>query len=303
MKNISLVVLAAGMGSRFGGLKQLSGVGPHGETLLEYGVHDACRAGFQKVIFVIQENFEAEFRDVLVSRLAGAIDVVCVRQDMADLPDGRSRPANRIKPWGTGHALLAARSEIEGPFAVINGDDFYGNTSYHHMAEFLGQGERDEGGLRLGLIGYLLKNTLSSEGSVSRGVCEVDDRDYLVSLKEHRDLCWNDTGTAVHSGEQGIELSGEELVSLNLFGLQAGFMDELELGFDEFLAGNGSSLDAEFFLPDTVSRVVRDGKATLRVIATDETWFGMTYAEERENVESAIRERILKGIYPEKLWS
>ncbi len=303
MNNVSLVVLAAGMGNRFGGLKQLTGVGPNGETLLEYGVYDAFQSGVRKVIFIVRRSFETEFRQVVVNRFADYMEVECVYQEINDLPSSFFPPSERKRPWGTGHALLSARDALDGPFIVINGDDFYGRSAYAEIVDFLRGDVSDENGLRLALGGYRLRNTLSQHGTVSRGICEVDGRTYLHSLTEHRKLRWNKTGDAVHSEEQGIDLSGEELVSLNLFGLQHQILAHLESDFCEFLSLNNKSLDAEFFLPEVVSRLVSNGEATLRVLPTDEHWFGMTYAEETEKVRQAISERIKKGIYPERLWS
>jgi hypothetical protein len=300
--NISLVVLAAGMGNRFGGLKQLTAVGPNGETLLEYGVHDAWRAGVQKIVFVIRRSFESEFMKLVVSRFPSELEVVCVFQDMKDLPCERIPPEGRTKPWGTGHAVLAARHELSGPFIVINGDDFYGSTAFQDLVGFLDGDSCDVNGMRFALGGYRLKNTLSGHGSVSRGVCEVDDRGFLKSLKEHRELSWNSSGTSVHSTEEGIDFTGEELVSLNLFALQAKLLQALYENFENFLSSNEGDLNAEFFLPEMVGRLILDGEATLRVLPTEESWFGMTYAEEQTTAETAILERIRAGIYPNRLW-
>ena len=300
--NISLVVLAAGMGNRFGGLKQLTGIGPNGETLLEYGVYDAWRAGVQKIIFVIRRSFEAEFRELVVSRFPSGLEVVCVYQDMEDLPCERIPPEGRTKPWGTGHAVLAARHELSGPFIVINGDDFYGASAFQDLVGFLDGDTCDANGMRFALGGYRLKNTLSGHGSVSRGVCEVDESGFLKSLKEHQELSWNTSGTFVHSTKEGIDFTGEELVSLNLFALQAKLLQALHENFKNFLSSNEGDLDAEFFLPEMVGRLILDGEATLRVLPTEESWFGMTYAEERTTAETAILERIRGDIYPNKLW-
>ena len=303
MKEITLVVLAAWMGNRFGGLKQMTGVGPHGETLLEYGVWDAFRAGARKVVFVIRKSFEAEFQEAVVDRFPNELEVVCVFQDLEDLPGAHVPPEARIRPWGTGHALLAARLEVDGPFIVINGDDFYGSSAFADLVEFLRQGSHDvDGRLRLALGGYRLRNTLSKHGTVSRGICQVDDAGFLASLTEHRRLGWNEQASAVHCQESNIDFTGEELVSLNLFGLQHGLMSELSSGFEDFLTRNVASQDAEFFLPEMVSRMVKAERATLHVLPTEEHWFGMTYAEETDKVRQAIQERVREGLYPEKLW-
>ena len=298
----TLVVLAAGMGNRFGGLKQLTGVGPNGETLLEYGVYDAWRAGVKKVVFVIRESFAKEFQDKVISRFADKLECVSVFQDLQDVPAPFKVPEGREKPWGTGHALLTAKKEINGPFIVINGDDFYGAAAYQQIFDFLNQGETDAKGLRYGLVGYALKRTLSDHGTVSRGICDVDAEGYLKSLTEHTKLAWNKNGTAVDSQETGVEFPGEKLVSLNLFGLQSGLLPYLESEFANFLEQNSNNPKAEFFLPEVVSRHVHANQATLQVIPTEETWFGMTYAEDRQAVESAIQHKITQGIYPPKLW-
>ena len=300
--NSTLVVLAAGMGNRFGGLKQLTGVGPNGETLLEYGVYDAWKAGVQKVVFVIRKSFEQEFREKVVCRFDKHIESVCVYQNLADLPSGYTVPEGREKPWGTGHALLTAKAEVDGPFIVINGDDFYGSNAYCQLAEFLNAGDKDEKGLRYGLVGYALKRTLSEHGTVSRGICEVNPDGYLESLTEHTKLVWNSSGTFVDSKEAGTQFPGEKLVSLNLFGLQKGLFPYLESEFEKFLSANSSNLKSEFFLPEVVSRHVHSNQATLKVIPTEETWFGMTYSEDRDAVQEAIKEKIAKGVYPDQLW-
>ncbi|MBT4225729.1 MAG: NTP transferase domain-containing protein [Opitutae bacterium] len=300
--NISLVVLAAGMGNRFGGLKQLTGIGPNGETLLEYGVYDAWRAGVKKVIFVIRRSFELEFRKLVISRFPSKLKVVCVYQDLEDLPCERISPKGRTKPWGTGHAVLAARHELSGPFIVINGDDFYGASAFQDLVGFLKNDTSGFNGMRFALGGYRLRNTLSGHGSVSRGICEVDEQGFLKSLKEHQELSWNISETFVHSRKHGIQFTGEELVSLNLFALQSELLQALNDNFEDFLSANEGDLNAEFFLPEVISRLILDGDATLRVLPTEESWFGMTYAEERTAVEAAILERIDEGVYPNKLW-
>lgn len=298
----TLVVLAAGMGNRFGGLKQLAGVGVGGETLLEYGVFDAIRAGVGKVVFVIREDFAKDFGEQVVARFQDKVEAVCVYQSLDGLPDGYSVPLGREKPWGTGHALLAAKDEVRGACVVINGDDFYGATAYRDLVSYLKPGERDDRGLRYGMVGYELKRTLSNHGSVSRGICEVDGEGYLVSLSEHTQLSWNEAYTEVVSANTGTSLAGDVPVSLNLFGLQPGFFPYLETEFLHFLDDHPSDPKAEFFLPEVVSRHVKSGGGTLRVIPTQESWFGMTYAEDRDAVTKAIRERVRDGLYPESLW-
>ena len=300
--NCTLVVLAAGMGNRFGGLKQLTGVSPNGETLLEYGVYDAWKAGINKAVFVIRESFEQEFREKVVSRFQNKVECVCVYQQLTDLPEGFTVPEGREKPWGTGHALLQAKDEVEGPFVVINGDDFYGTGAYQQLADFIREGTSDEKGLRYGLVGYALKRTLSENGTVSRGICDVDPQSNLEKLTEHTKLSWNADQSAVNSLEAGVEFSSEKLVSLNLFGLQAELFPYLESEFEKFLNTNALNLKVEFFLPEVVSRHVHAKEASLKVIPTEETWFGMTYSEDRVAVEEAIQEKIKKGLYPPSLW-
>ena len=302
MMNCTLVVLAAGMGNRFGGLKQLTGVGPNGETLLEYGVYDAWRAGVKKVVFVIRESFAEEFQDKVISRFADKLECVSVYQDLHDVSEPFQVPEGREKPWGTGHALLAARNEINGPFIVINGDDFYGAEAYKQLFTFLDHRESDDKGLRYGLVGYALKRTLSDHGTVSRGICEVDAKGYLQSLTEHTKLAWNPSGTAVDSQEAGVDFPGEKLVSLNLFGLQAGLLPYLKSEFINFLQQNSQNPKSEFFLPEVISRHVHAHQATLQVIPTEETWFGMTYSEDQDAVQAAILEKTASGIYPQQLW-
>lgn len=298
----TLVVLAAGMGNRFGGLKQLAGVGPKGETLLEYGVFEAVRAGVNKVVFVIREDFAGEFQQQVVSCFENKVEAVCVYQSLDGLPTGYSVPAAREKPWGTGHALLTAMPEVRGATVVINGDDFYGASAYKDLVHYLTSSDKDDKGWRYAMVGYELQRTLSRHGTVSRGICDVDLDGYLVSLTEHTKLSWNEAGTEVDSANANASFPGDTLVSLNLFGLQSGFFPYLESEFQNFLDANPGDPKAEFFLPEVVSRHVNAGEATLRVLPTKESWFGMTYAEDREAVTKEIQQRTIAGVYPEGLW-
>lgn len=286
----TLLVLAAGMGSRYGGLKQVDPVGPSGETVLDYGVYDAIRAGFSRVVFVIRREFEAEFRTKVTAKYSGRIAIDFAFQSTGDLPVGFSAPAGREKPWGTGHAVWCARAALKGPFAVINADDFYGADSYSRLAVFLA----GAAGSRFAIVGFRLANTLSENGTVSRGVCQVGDG-RLLSITEERAIAASEVGP-------GRRFSGDEVTSMNFWGFTPAFVDGLEAGLRAFLAANGSDPNAEFYLPAAVSGLVASGAATVDVIPGSSTWFGITYREDRPRVAAAIRALVDKGAYPATLF-
>jgi len=299
----TLLVLAAGMGKRYGGLKQLDGVGPAGETLLEYSIFDAWRAGFDNVIVVIRPDFEDDFREQVGSRLSGRLEVRVVHQEINSLPNGYKVPPHRTKPWGTGHAVLVARDLIDGPFGVINADDFYGPETFTALAGFLGATGESESP-KFCLAGFRLDNTLSDFGSVSRGICTIDDLGRLNGIVERtriekspRGPCWFD-----ESG-QGHPLGEEVLVSMNIFGFTPALFGLLGEQFKRFLGKNGGDSAAEFYLPQAVDEMISNGQAQVEVLPTEETWLGITYAEEKKVVQAGIRNKIQAGQYPECLWS
>lgn len=294
----TLLVLAAGMGSRYGGLKQLDQMGPGGETVLDYSVYDAIRACFDHVVFVIQRGFSDAFREGVGSRFEDRIRVDYAYQELTDLPEGFSCPVGRKKPWGTTHAIRAARHLVEGNFAVINADDFYGRDAYEQAACRLNEMDRDEGGL----VAYPLRNTLSKNGSVNRGVCEVSSEDYLVSVEEH-------TGIETKGGKlcginmegRRVELNGEQLVSMNLWLFPEGFFELLEGEFVRFLQQRMNEEGAESYIPTVVDALIREGTLRFRVVQTSATWFGVTYPDDKAFVESSIARLLDAGEYPREL--
>ncbi len=298
MSHLTLLVLAAGMGSRYGGLKQLDPMGPSGETLLDYSVFDAIQAGFTKVVFVIRKDFESEFRERVGARYVGRVEVDYVFQDLTDLPAGFSMPEGREKPWGTAHAIWAAREAIHEPFLAINADDFYGTHSYRLLATHLASAKDGE----FAMGGYKLRNTLSEHGSVSRGICQVTEKDELVSVQEHTKLEKRGDG-AVDVNETETSFTGEEPVSLNFWGFTPSVFGSLEHNFEAFLAAEGSALKSEFYIPSAVAAIVTSGKASVKVLRTDATWFGVTYREDKPGVVERLAQFVSEGKYPSPLWS
>jgi len=303
MKTPALVIMAAGIGSRYGGLKQLDAVGPSGEIIIDYSVHDALRAGFGKVVFVIRRDFEAAFREKVGKQVEKRIDTAYVFQSLDRLPDGFTLPPGRRKPWGTGQAVQICREEIDGPFAVINSDDFYGFSSFAGLADYLsGASDRDGVGDYC-MMGFILKNTLSDFGTVSRGFCRVSREGYLEDI--HERLKIKKTGEKVSYTENGsdwIEEDSESIVSMNMWGFTAGIFPELETGFSTFLREKIEIPKSEYLLPEVVGGLVREKRATVKVLPTDEKWFGVTYPEDKSYVRAAIRRLVDEGGYPRKLW-
>ena len=294
----SLVVLAAGMGSRYGGLKQMDPVGPGGEFILDYTVYDALQAGFDRVVFVIRRDIEAEFREIVGRRIEPHMKVVYVCQDLDDLPGGHALPAGRSKPWGTGQAILAARDVVNGPFAVANADDYYGRDALRVLGGFLTETEEDA--RAYAMVGYRLDRTLSAHGSVSRGVCTVNPVSLLQGITEH---------TAIRRESDGLirsefgELSPETIVSMALYGFKPSFMGHLTRAFDTFLTARGSEERSEFFTPAVLDDLLQAGKATGKVLSTSSSWFGVTNAEDRPGVVSMLADMAGAGLYPKGLWS
>ncbi len=295
MKEKTLVLLAAGMGSRYGGLKQLDALGPNGETLMDYSVFDAVRAGFSRIVFIIRRDIESEFRRVVGSRYEGAADVQYAFQSPDDLPGGFTVPEGRSKPWGTGQAVYAARSLINGPFAVINADDFYGADGYVKLAEALDNGGKND----FCMCGFYLKNTLSENGSVSRGVCEVNPDGTLKTVVEHTRIERRD-GRIVSILPDGktVEFTGNEIVSMNMWGFQASLFPALEKQFCEFLSEHGRELKSEFYIPFVADRMVQRKEASVRVLISEDAWFGVTYQEDRAFVQKNLAQMSQTGKYP-----
>lgn len=291
----TLLILAAGMGSRYGGLKQMDGIGPNGETIMDYSIYDAIQAGFGKVVFVIQEHFAEEFKQQLVSRLEGKIETELVFQNTNDLPDGFSIPKERVKAWGTGHAVWSARNTITEPFAVVNADDFYGRSAYQMIADFFTKENND-----LAMVAYPLRQTLSSEGGVSRGICSVDKEGYLQKVVEHTDIVLRNEKVLSLTAQQ--ELNPESLVSMNAWALRPSIFKNLEEDFVNFLEAHLQSEKTEFFLPSVLSKSIEDGFNKLKVIQSKDDWFGVTYKEDKANAQSQLIAYIQQGKYPQKLW-
>ncbi len=297
----TLLVLAAGMATRYGSLKQLEGFGPNGETIIDYSVHDALKAGFSKIVFVIRESIEKEFRAAMAKRLPGAIQVDFVTQELHLLPAGFEVPENRTKPWGTGHAVWVAASKIQESFAVINGDDFYGGTSFQLVADFL-RNESNEA--VYGLVGFRLENTLSAHGAVSRGICKLDAQGNLQTLTELTHIERTDQGiVAQNTGAAAIPLEGDELVSMNLMAFKPAVFPSFEQEFIKFLEYQRHEPKAEFYLPAVVDAVIRSGQAKVKVLETPEKWFGVTYPEDKAVTTESIYHLIAAGLYPHALWA
>jgi len=292
----TLLVLAAGMGSRYGGLKQIDPVGPSGETVLDYAVFDAARAGFGRVVFVIRRDFEEIFRAKIGSRYAGRIAVDYVFQSLDALPVNFAPSAGREKPWGTGHAVWCAREAVRGNFAVINADDFYGADSFAQLATFLSAHRKSEiENRKFAMVGFQLANTLSEHGAVSRGVCAAGADGSLSFIVEQTGITPAEVGPAK-------KFSGRELVSMNCWGFTPALFAGLGAQFAEFLAARGGDAKAEFYLPAAVSTMIAGGQATVQVLPTTSAWFGVTYLEDKPRVSAAIAELVRRGVYPEKLF-
>ena len=294
----TLVILAAGLGSRYGSLKQIDSIGPHGERIIDYSVYDAIRAGFKKIVYVIRKSFENEFNEIIRNSIPSTINTSLAFQEN-DIPD--SLNVEREKPWGTGHAVISADSEIDGPFAVINADDFYGAESYRQAYNFMNQ-NRDS--TKSGLIGYQLENTLSEFGFVSRGICEVDDRNYITSIVE-RTRIRKTNNLIIFKNENDIDqpLNGNETVSMNMFIFEKSVIPLLKKHFHLFIQENRNDPKAEFYIPSTVNSLIKNNETSVKVIGTDSEWFGLTYSKDKQIAKERIEHFINQGIYPQKLWS
>ena len=297
----TLLVLAAGMGSRYGSLKQMDGVGPNGEAIIDYSVYDAIRAGFGKVVFVIRHSFAEDFKEVFnAERFGHRIEVEYVYQELDYLPEGFTLPEGRVKPWGTNHAVMMAADVIKEPFAAINADDFYGRNSYEVIAGFLSQLEGSEG--RYCMVGYEVSKTLSENGTVSRGVCTVDAEGNLTSMVERTQIERVDGTILFHDGGADEPLAENAPVSMNFFGFTPDYFRHSESFFKEFLSENIDNLKSEFYIPRMVNKVINDGTATMKVLSTSADWFGVTYKEDKPQLVANIEELIEAGVYPRNLW-
>lgn len=303
MSGPTLVVMAAGMGSRYGGLKQIDPVGPNGEIILDYSVYDALRAGFEKVVFVIRRDLEDAFREKVGRNLEHKTDVAYVFQDITHLPAGFSVPEGRVKPWGTGHAVMVCKEAVDTPFAAINADDYYGSSAFQAIGDYLRTATDKNGVYDYCMVGYALKNTVSEHGSVARGICEVTDG-LLTDLRERTRIEQFPDGIRyTENGTDWVDLPTDAIASMNFWGFTPSFLDELEAAFPEFLAKSTDNiLKAEYFLPEVVGNLAKQGKARVRILPTDEKWYGVTYQEDRPLIKKAMVELIRAGVYPEQLW-
>lgn len=298
-----LVVMAAGMGSRYGGIKQIEPVGPNGEAIIDYSIYDAVKAGFSEVVFIIRKAIEDDFKNYIGSRFSDKIKVsYCFQQLDSELPDGFEIPEGRQKPWGTAQAVLCARNAVKAPFVVINADDFYGSDSFRKTAEYLRSVSVDS--TEFAMAGYPILNTLSDFGSVSRGICSVDREGYLSAIEEHVKIS-REEGKVIsrQPGKEEQELTGNETVSMNFWCLTPVVFEYLNDYFKEFLAERGGELKSEIYLPMVLGDMTDKGISTVKVIKTESDWFGVTYKEDKPLVAENIGKLIQNGVYPSPLWS
>lgn len=295
----TLLVLAAGMGSRYGGLKQLDGVGPQGQTIMDYSIYDAIRSGFGKVVFVIRKDFEQDFNDKILSKYKGHIPVEVVFQSIDDLPEGYSVPEGRVKPWGTAHAIRAARNVIAEPFAVINADDFYSRDAFQVLARQLENQDSE-----YSMVGFRVGNTMTENGSVSRGVCTVDDDKYLSSIIERTALSYDKDHRITFKDENGEEchLDPYTPVSMNFWGFNPDYFQYCEREFLKFLDAKGQELKSEFYIPTVVDTLINSGEKKVKVLDTEAQWFGVTYTEDRPGVVEQLAKMNAEGLYPDKMF-
>lgn len=299
----TLFVLAAGMGSRYGGLKQIDGLGPNGETIMDYSIYDAERAGFGKVVFVIRHSFEEDFRSSVVNKYQGLIPVEILFQELTSLPEGFVCPADRVKPWGTNHAVMMGKEVVKEPFAVINADDFYGKESFAVLADWLSKmdGKKNE----YCMIGYRVGNTLSESGSVARGICATDAEANLTTVVERTSIIRDVDGLVKYKDENNNLITVDENapVSMNMWGFTPDYFEYSEEAFKDFLIQNTGNIKSEYFIPLVVNNLIVSRKVTCKVLDTPSKWFGVTYAEDRPLAVAKIEALVKRGIYPAKLWS
>lgn len=305
MKKPVLVIMAAGMGSRYGGLKQIDPVDEQGHIIMDFSIYDAKRAGFEKVIFIIKKENEEDFKEAVGLRMEEIMEVEYVYQDLDNLPEGYKLPEGRVKPWGTAHAVLSCIDAVDGPFAVINADDYYGSHAFQVIYDYLSTHEDDEK-YRYTMVGYLLKNTLTDNGHVARGVCDMNEEGELIGIHERTRIEKRDGGAAYteDDGKTWVSLDVDSIVSMNMWGFTASILREIRDGFPAFLEEGLQSnpMKCEYFLPTVVSNLLGEGKATVAVLKSTDKWYGVTYKEDKPVVVEAIRKLKESGLYPEKLW-
>ena len=300
MKKPSLVVMAAGIGNRYGGLKQIDPIGPSGEIIIEYSIYDALKAGFGKVVFVIKKDIEEAFRERIGRRIERLTDTVYVYQNIETLPEGFTAPPGRNKPWGTAHAVMCCRDVVDTPFAVINADDFYGSTTFRSLYEYLGDLKDESSKLRYCMVGFKLKNTLTENGYVARGICSVDSDGYLNKIDERTRICkFADAVKYTEDGVNWIVIPENSIVSMNTWGFTPSLFSELENRFSQFLSDSKDNLlKSEYFLPTVVGSLISEDKARVKVLGSVERWYGVTYQEDKPVVRQAITDMVQRGLYP-----
>ena len=305
MKKPVLVIMAAGMGSRYGGLKQIDPVDNEGHIIMDFSIFDAKRAGFEKVVFIIKRENEADFREAIGNRLEKYMEVAYAYQEITNIPEGFSVPEGRVKPWGTAHAVLSAKDEIDGPFAVINADDYYGAHAFKTIYDYLTTHEDDDK-YRYAMVGYRLKNTVTDNGYVSRGVCDLNRENELVSVTERTRIEKRDGGVAYSEdgGQTWVEIDGDTLVSMNMWGFTHSMLDEISAGFPAFLEEGlrADPMKCEYYLPAVVSSLLAEDRAAVRVLGSEDKWYGVTYKEDKPVVVAAIQAMKDGGLYPQNLW-
>ena len=306
MKKPVLVIMAAGMGSRYGGLKQIDPVDREGHIIMDFSIYDAKKAGFEKVVFIIKKENEKDFKDAVGRRIEKVMDTAYVYQELDSIPEGFAVPEGRVKPWGTAHAILCAAGKIDSPFAVINADDYYGRSAFEKIYQYLTTHEDDEK-YRYTMVGYRLINTVTDNGYVSRGVCALNEKNELVSVTERTRIEKRGSGVAYSEdgGSSWTEIAGNTLVSMNMWGFTESILEEIRSGFPAFLK-NGlaeNPMKCEYFLPSVVSDLLSMGKASVTVLESEDKWYGITYKEDKPAVTAAIQKMKNSGLYPERLWN
>ncbi len=305
MKNTTLVIMAAGIGSRFGGgIKQLEPMGPNGEIIMDYSIYDAKAAGFNKVVFILRKDIEEDFREIIGQRIEKVIDVEYVFQSLDDLPEGFRAPEDRKKPWGTGQAVLCCKGVVNEPFAVINADDYYGKEAFKKVHDYLVSDGTTDKVYDLCMAGFILKNTLSDNGAVTRGVCMVDAEDYLSQVVETSGIYMTPEGRIAHEDNgSDMVITPDQHVSMNMWGFTPNFLNELETGFKAFLEEiPDGEVKREYLLPTIVDQLIKADKASVKVLETRDKWFGVTYKEDKESVVASFKKLIADGVYPANLW-
>ena len=306
MSKATLVIMAAGIGSRFGGgIKQLAPVGPNGEIIMDYSIYDAIEAGFDKVVFVIRKDIEKDFREVIGNRIEKYIDVAYAYQEVEDIPEKyREKFSGRTKPWGTGQAILCCKNVVDSPFLVINADDYYGKEAYREAYRYLTE-KKNADSIEICMVGFVLKNTLSENGGVTRGLCQVDDNGMLTRIVETQNIEKGGDSSAVIRSESGDRIiDADSPVSMNMWGMTPEFFDILDSGFDAFLEDTEEgNLKAEYLLPTLIGELLQEGRLSVKVLKSRDQWFGVTYKEDREAVVRSVGRLVEKGLYPPKLYT